>query len=457
MDRILFVGEIARHAREIVKPGNAHCEIVADGNEKAVLDALHASVFDAVVVDGTRDGAGTPGLISRIASAAGPTLPLIAISSRYDAAAATDALTAGAWAFLPASAPPEFLGERLRQVLIHSAHSRDHRRWRDDELHGHPPFIVASDAMREVCVEIARLATLDYDLLLLGETGVGKDMVAREIHRQSHRREKPFVPIPLRSLSESLIESELFGHERGAFSSADRAKIGRFEAADEGTIYIPEISCLNEAIQLKLLYFMQYKRTSRVGHDPRRPELKLDVRVIMASNENLEKLLEQGRLREDFYHRIAGVQVYIPPLRERREDIAPLAGAFLAMFSGAPRGVRYDFSSEALELMQRYHWPGNVRQLENAVKAAIAYARGPVIDVRDLDHVLHIADLHPATTPSHSPSFQPPLYADAFRVFQKVYFTQLMQTSKGNVAYASRHSGLTPQWIRRILKVLEIR
>lgn len=457
MDRILFVGEIARHAGEIVTPGNAHCETVADGNEKAALDALRSSVIDAVVVGGAHDGAGSPELISRIASAAGPTLPLIAVSSRYDADAATAALAAGAWAFLPASASYEFLGERLRQVLLHSAHSRDHRRWHDDELHGHPPFIVVSDAMREVCIEVSRLAMLDYDLLLLGETGVGKDMIAREVHRQSHRREKPFVPIPLRSLSETLIESELFGHERGAFSSADRAKIGRFEAADEGTIYIPEISCLNESIQLKLLYFMQYKRTSRVGHDPRKPEQKLDVRVIMASNDNLEQLLEQGRLREDFYHRIAGVQLYIPPLRERREDITPLAEAFLAMFSGAPRGVRYDFSPEALMLLQGYHWPGNVRQLENAVKAAIAYARGPIIDVRDIDHVLHIANLQPATITSQSPQLHPPVYTDAIRVFQKLYFEQLMRASEGNVAHASRISGLTPQWIRRILKTLEIR
>ena len=147
---------------------------------------------------------------------------------------------------------------------------------------------------------------------MTGETGVGKDMIASQIYQRSNRKDKPFIPIPLRSLSESILESELFGHEKGAFTGADRMKVGKFEAAHQGIVYLPEISNLPEAIQLKLLHFMQYKTITRVGHDSRKSEMNLDVRLIMATNENLEELVKTGRMREDFYYRVSGVTLKYP-------------------------------------------------------------------------------------------------------------------------------------------------
>lgn len=457
MERILFVGEVSGQARTIVVPGRDRCEIVGESSEQTAIDILRDIPCAAVVVGGSRPGTHALDFVTAVRHSVDPDIPVILVSPRYDADAVVEALRAGASDFVPWCAVPEFLGDRIRHVLVHSSRTRKQRRLQNGDAHAPVPFVIESAVMRQVDIEISRLAALDYDVLLHGETGVGKDLVAAEIHRRSKRRDRPFVPIPLRSLSESLIESELFGHERGAFSSADHAKMGRFEAADEGTVYIPEVSCLNESVQLKLLYFMQYKRTSRVGQDPRKSEMRLDVRVIMASNDDLEGMLAEGHLREDFYHRIAGLQLFIPPLRERKEDIIPLATAFLTMFSGAPRGVRFDFSPEALAMLQRYHWPGNVRQLENAVKASIAYARGPILGVEDLDHVLHIAHLHPTATNQTNQPDPLPVYDDAVREFQKGYFERLLARAEGNIARAARMSGLTPQWIRRMVKIHSLR
>jgi DNA-binding NtrC family response regulator len=458
MERILFVGETAGRARDIQVPGMDRYEILEERDEKSALNLLRNDRFAAVVVRGTTGNDPPLELIAAIRHCSDPDLPIIVISPRSEGESVVSALRRGACDYIHSSEAPEILTDRIRHALRHSARTRRRRHIRNYDTLEPQPFIVASSAMREVDSEITRLASLDYDVLLLGETGVGKDRIAAELHRRSPRSEQPFMPIPLRSLNESLIESELFGYERGAFTSADHLKIGRFEAADEGTVYIPEISCLNESVQLKLLYFMQYRRTSRVGQDPRKPETQLNVRMIMASNDDLEELVGSGQMREDFYHRIAGVQLYIPPLRERKEDIVPLASAYLEEFSGAPRGARFDFSPGALELLQEYHWPGNVRQLENAVKAAIAYAQSSVLGVQDVDHVLHIAHLHSSLTGSHTRSQSPPQpYACAIRDFQKTYFEELMRHAGGKVSNAARICGLTPQWIRRILKSLSLR
>jgi DNA-binding NtrC family response regulator len=312
--------------------------------------------------------------------------------------------------------------------------------------------------MRGLNFEITRLARMNFDVLIEGETGVGKDLAAWELHCRSSRREKSFIPISMRALNEALIESELFGHEQGAFSGAERQKTGKFEAAHGGTVYIPEVSCLSESLQLKLLYFLQYKCISRVGQDPRKSEIRLDVRMILATNENLERLVETGRLREDFYHRITGVRLCIPPLRERLEDIEPLVQYFLQSYANDPCKRKYIILPETLEMLKKHQWPGNVRELENSVKHAIAYADGPELKPEHFPHLLRTRTKHGASAFAIQDFGDGvPPYREAELEFRRSYFSQLLKRSNNDVPQAALLAHITPQGLRKILAALHLR
>ncbi len=302
--------------------------------------------------------------------------------------------------------------------------------------------------MRNLDNELTRIARFDFDILLEGETGVGKDLVAREIHRRSAREGKPFVSVPLRSLSPTLIESELFGHERGAFSGAERSKAGIFESAQGGVLYIPEISCLDEDLQLKLLSFMQYKRFHRVGENPRRPERLCDVRLIFATNEDLTALMHEGRLREDFYYRIRGLSLHIPPLREREDDVLMLAEHFLRLYDF---GQQLRLGEKAVEQLRAHHWPGNVRELENVIKAAVPYAADGVVS-----HVHHdnctCRQKQPGMLERYlqDPANLPP-YAEMELQLRREYFQGVLQLCENHIPTAARKAGMTEQGFRKAL------
>lgn len=317
-------------------------------------------------------------------------------------------------------------------------------------------MVFAGPVMKQIDFEITKLAQFDFDVLLTGETGVGKDMIAYELYARSKRRNRPFVAIPMRSLSESLIESELFGHEKGAFSGAFATRIGKLEAANGGTVYIPEISSLTENVQLKLLQFLQYKTISRVGQDARKAERQLDVRVILATNEPLEEHVEKGRMREDFYHRISGITVHIPPLRERPGEIRVLARHFLAKYSAGVNGNGRDFSNEVLEAMERYRWPGNVRELENAVKCALAHATSAYLTLADFPV---LTEKHYARNGCASCMQRMEIDLHDFksveRNFRRAYVQEVLRRCGNNVTAAAKFAGMTPQGFRKILRKFE--
>ncbi|MEI7485754.1 MAG: sigma 54-interacting transcriptional regulator, partial [Ignavibacteriota bacterium] len=242
-----------------------------------------------------------------------------------------------------------------------------------------------------------------------------------------------------------------------AFTGADRMKIGKFEAANKGIIYLPEISNLPEAIQLKLLHFMQYKTITRVGHDSRKGELNLDVRLIMATNENLEDLVKNGRMREDFYYRILGVTLKIPPLRERVEDIIPLSNYFLSKFSAQYSQVHYKFSDEVLESFTKYEWRGNIRELSNSIKNALSYTNSDVLGLKDFPNIVRSRGTlsFNQNTLLDSDDEYPP-YKE-FETKNKInYFNTLLKRVNGKVTLAAKLSGLTPQGFRKVLKQLNI-
>ncbi len=248
-----------------------------------------------------------------------------------------------------------------------------------------PEIIGRSTKMLHILQMVRDVAPSDATVLIEGESGTGKELVARAIHRYSNRVEKPFIPIFCGSLAENLLESELFGHKKGAFTGAVENKKGLFEEAHGGTIFLDEISEIPPAMQTKLLRVLQEGEVKRIGETSIR---KVDVRVVAATNKELWKEVEAGRFREDLYYRLNVIKLTLPPLRERRDDIPLLAEHFLKKYASRNRKHITGFTKKALDYLLNYHWPGNVRELENAIERAVILSRSPVIDddLFQLDH-----------------------------------------------------------------------
>ncbi|MGV8016635.1 MAG: sigma-54-dependent transcriptional regulator [Ignavibacteria bacterium] len=394
-------------------------------------------------------------VLEKIHNDVDPYLPVIVVTEYDDMEHVVKAMKLGAHDFLSKDFNLDILNEKIEQAL-----NQKKLRVRISGLMGNniltdDSFVLASEVMKKISYEISRLANLNVDVLLCGETGVGKDMVAAQIFLRSKRKDKPFIPVPIRTLSETLLESELFGHEKGSFTGADRMKPGKFESANQGFVYIPEISNLQESIQLKLLHFMQYKSITRVGHDMRKGEIKLDVRVIMATNENLEELVNVGRIREDFYYRISGVRLNIPPLRERREDIIPLANYFLEKYSSEFGRQGLSLSDQVRNAFLEYEWKGNVRELSNAVKNALIYSANSELTLKDFPDIISRTPYGELNDAENKNDFLIDYREYDFNT-KKYYFESLMKYCGGKVSEASKIAGITPQGFRKILKQLGI-
>jgi len=237
-------------------------------------------------------------------------------------------------------------------------------------------IIGESAAIQEVLVKIEQMAPVSSTVLVQGESGTGKELVAKALHDLSPRRGKPFITVNCAALPETLLESELFGHEKGSFTGATERRLGRFELADTGTIFLDEIGEMSPMMQVKLLRVLQERKFRRVGGVD---EIEADIRVIAATNRDLSQMVEEGRFREDLFYRINVIPVKLPALRERPEDIALLASHFLAKYTAQMGKSITNLSQEASELLQRYEWPGNIRELENAVERAVALEGTPVV------------------------------------------------------------------------------
>jgi two-component system nitrogen regulation response regulator GlnG len=241
-----------------------------------------------------------------------------------------------------------------------------------------PPeqFIGSGSAMQSVCKQIGRVAQQDVNVLILGESGTGKELVARALYQHSRRAERPFLAINCGAIAESLLDSELFGHERGSFTGAERQRIGKFEQCHRGTLFLDEAGDMPAATQVKLLRVLQEGSFERVGGNE---TVRVDVRLIAATNQNLAALIEQGRFRRDLYYRLKGVTIHLPPLRERTEDIAELAHYFLFRLNRQLGTSVQTISPETLDLLQRYSWPGNIRELQSVLREAMIASAGLVL------------------------------------------------------------------------------
>jgi len=307
-----------------------------------------------------------------------PRIPVIMLSALNTVKMAVEAMRRGAADYLTKPFDADELCLKVERLLAAQDLEREvyYLRAQAANRYGLHGLVGKSPAMQEVYARIEQVADTRATVLITGESGTGKELVARALHYNSARREHPLIAINCAAIPETLIESELFGHEKGAFTGAESRRIGHFELAHGGSIFLDEITELNTGMQAKLLRVLQQREFFRVGG---MHPVKVDVRIIAATNKDLGVLLRQGSLREDMYYRINVVSIHLPPLRERPEDIGVLAQHFLTEREKVEKRVPREFSPDALEVMTRYHWPGNVRELQNVVEQTVLWCREAVI------------------------------------------------------------------------------
>lgn len=310
-------------------------------------------------------------------------------------------------------------------------------------------FISQSPKMEEVLSIAARSADSKATVLITGESGTGKEVLAKAIHYASSRKDKPFVAVNIPALPETLLESELFGHEKGAFTGADKAKKGRFELADGGTIFLDEIGDIPLNLQVKLLRVLQEHQIERVGSVE---NINIDVRIIAATHQNLEQKIKDGSFREDLYYRLNIVSLYLPPLRERKEDILPLIDHFVEKYSKENNKKKLSLSKEAVDLLIKYNFPGNVRELENAIERAVVLCRSDVITVNDLPNVIKGFKAEKEIVTNENTS----LIEQVEALEKKLIFDALSKTN-GNQSQAGRMLGLTERNLRYKMQKYEIK
>jgi Nif-specific regulatory protein len=290
-------------------------------------------------------------------------------------------------------------------------------------------LIGSGEAMRSIEQQIGRVAGTNATVLIRGESGAGKELVARAIHYSSARREGPFVCLNCAALTETLLESELFGHEKGSFTGATEKKIGKFEAANRGTIFLDEIGEMNVGTQAKLLRILEGHPFERVGGNT---PIRVDVRVVAATNQALEKNLKEGTFRRDLFFRLQVVEIVVPPLRDRLDDVAELASHFLKRFVQETGRKIKGFTPAAMQKMQKYHWPGNVRELRNVVERAVALGTGPQLDVGDI----WLSSLE-ATGPAPLPQGERPYEPLSIEEIEKRHILQTLQHTDWNKTQAA--------------------
>src|SRR6202795_451700 len=328
-------------------------------------------------------------------------LPVVGMTAFGSVETAVEAMNAGASDYV---LKPVSLSE-MRMVIrkeLDVRNLREENRSLREALgkrYQHPNVVARSAKMQEVLATVDRVAPTNSTVLLGGESGVGKDLIARAIHEKSRRASGPFVKINSTAIPENLLESELFGFEKGAFTGANATKPGKFEMADKGTLFLDEIGDVPPVTQVKLLRVLQEREFERLGGTR---VIKVDVRLIAATNKDLRQALEQGTFREDLYYRLNVVPIDIAPLRQRKEDIPDLVNLFVSRFAGDSGKPVEDITSEAMQILVNYHWPGNVRELQNIIERACALAKGTVLKVEDI----HL-DTRPARATNGTGNFLP--------------------------------------------------
>lgn len=366
--------------RRALARGNYTISEAADG--KAAVEAIRTGLPDLVFLDLNMPILDGQSVLREVAPL-GPECEIVVVTANDTVGAAVECMRLGAADYIT----KPFEVEQLRAIAARAAQRMelcrrvDELQSRLDDRHALGALVGISRPMQQLFHQMQRAAQAPIDILLRGETGTGKELIARELHRLSDRAQGPFVAVNTAAIAESLAESELFGHVKGAFTGAQADRCGVFEQAHRGTLFLDEIGDMPLPAQTKILRALQERTVQPVGAAQ---AVSVDVRVICATHQNLEEAIEAGDFRRDLYYRIRGVELHAPPLRKRQEDILILANYFLERLAARSRTPVRTFSSGAVKQMLNYTWPGNVRELEQAVTAAAAMAEGETIEVGDL-------------------------------------------------------------------------
>jgi len=438
---------------ELVLSQDGHQVVTATSGEQA-LDVMRSRTdLDVIVTDLMMPGI-TGMEVLEEAKRLLPDTPVIMITGYSTVENAVQAMKAGAFDYLPKPFKVDEVKLVVNKALDRRAIALENKRLRREiqairERSG--DIIGTSENMQEVFRLVEKIARTDATTLIRGESGTGKDLIAREIHMQSLRSTKPFVSINCAALPETLLESELFGHARGAFTGAVMTKRGLFEEADGGTVFLDEIGDISLALQAKLLRFLQNREFIRVGETTVRC---VDVRVIVATNKDLEAAIERGDFRSDLYYRLNVITIHLPPLRERRSDIPLLAKHFARKFAAKCLKGPISFSHGAMDALVGYDWPGNVRELENVIERALILMEGDDLDICDLpDEVVKARESRKSREQGHRKDEH---FYEAVDEYKRELICEALEKSDGVQAKAADILGLKRTTLNEMMKRLDI-
>ena len=446
MAAILIVEDEAKMRRLLeLNLGEDGFSTVSAGDAEAGLKLLRENVIDLVLTDLKLPGMDGLEFLQAV-KRQNAALPVVVMTAFGSVETAVEAMKAGASDYV---LKPFSLSE-MRMVIhkeLDVRNLREENRSLREALgkkYSHPNIVARSPKMQEVLATVERVAPTNSTVLLGGESGVGKDLIARAIHEKSKRARGPFLKINSTAIPENLLESELFGYEKGAFTGAAASKPGKFELADKGTLFLDEIGDVPPAIQVKLLRVLQEREFERLGGTK---TIKVDVRLIAATNRDLRAALEEGTFREDLYYRLNVVPIDIAPLRERKEDIPDLVNLFISRFAGDSGKTVESISPPAMQILVNYHWPGNVRELQNIIERACALAKGTVLEPEDI----HI-DARPSKSAAVGNGFLPD--GMTLEQWEDEMVQEALRRASGNKSQAARLLGLSRNALRyRLSKI----
>ena len=430
---------------EALKKEGYGVEAFSNGGE-AIERGRQARV-DLVLTDirmGTVDGLAVLREFKRFS----PDTSIVLLTAFGSLEGAIEAIKQGAYDYLAKPFKKEEIKLVVQRSLEHCRLVRENARFREElkERVEWTHLVGSSPAMLEVYKLVARVSEGRSTVLLEGESGTGKELIARAIHANSPRCERPFIPVNCAALPDTLLESEMFGHEKGAFTGATGSKTGLFEAANGGTLFLDEIVDLGPALQVKLLRVMQDQEVRRVGGTA---SVKVDVRIIAATNRDLAAQVKEGKFRDDLYYRLNVVRIVLPSLVDRREDIPMLAQHFLQKFAGGAAHPVRGFLPETIALLKQYRWPGNVRELENAIERAVSLSHGPLLMPEDLPEALHQEQAGAEDVKSVKEADS----GDAMLTLEEVekrHLVRVLKETKGNKVKAAKILGIDRRTLYRM-------
>ncbi len=448
-NKVLVVDDessILESCRTILEDQGYEVETVGDGD--AAIESVRGEFFDLALIDlkmPGRDGLET----LELARGIDPDLTAIIFTAYGTIESAVEALKKGAFNYITKPFTAEQLLVAVEKGLEHSHLQRENLRLQE-ELKDRGRFeniIGASPALERILATLSKVAPSNANVLITGESGTGKEVIARTLHAHSRRAKGPFVPVDCAALPANLLESELFGHEKGAFTGADRAKRGLLEQANEGTLFLDEIGELSTELQAKLLRTLQERSFRRLGGEKL---IHVDIRIVSSTNRNLEEEVTQGRFRQDLFYRLNVVQMNLPPLRERNGDVALLAHHFTHHFARKAERAVPKISAEALQLLEGYAWPGNVREIQNVMERAIVFCDGEILSPADLPESIRTPDVN-AAAHNHAVGYRA-AREQWIETKGKEYLTGLLRKNGGNISAAAREAQVSRKHIYELLR-----